>query len=1046
MQSIQWRRNAISAAVSAAICATAVAPAFAADETLEEVIVTGIRASLQQSMDIKRTSIGVVDAITAEDMGKFPDTNLAESLQRITGVSIDRNNGEGKNVTVRGFGAGFNLVTLNGRQLPAASVGTITGNADNSGSQGTSRSFDFSVLASEGVSGVQVYKTGNAAVPTGGIGATINISTLKPLEAGNRASIGVKADHEAGGDTSITPELSGLWSWVNSSKTWGVSAFGSYQDRSFGSRSTNVSNFWFASYAHTGPFANAVVDNEPAVGTLIATPANLGLNDAHIRRKRTNGMLTVQFAPDENTTFTADAMYTQNKLQSNNVVPGLWFNQNFSYVQFDGSNVVDTPTKMVESLFAPNQRGKDYFFASFDDATKDTMSAFGLNLKHKMGDWTIEGDLATADSKSGGDGPRGYNSWRMNLAAAGAGWQAVNYGGGVPQATVGVTENGPSGSTNNNVLDAPDLSTETARTVLSTQETKTHQFNLSGTWDNHDGIVAKLGLGEVRTTMDQFHSETQDYLGGWGVGCVHLPNGDCASDIPAAAQALIRQFNATNDFKYLNVNAGYPNAVGVAPAGYYLTPVGREAFQIPVYQFLQAMNGYVPYDANGVALQPPFDVNNLNQVAYDDNSISENVTSLYGQVKIDGEVAGHKTQTVAGLRYEKTTVLSTTRQKIPDHITWQSDNDFATVLAPTVSPISESNSYSNVLPNLDFAIDLTHSLKARASVSKTIARAQYDRMFLKTQTGTPPTPGLLGGTANASRGSARLAPLESTNFDFSLEWYYGDSDYASIGYFMKDVNNFLGTQVVKSPLFNLRDVSSGPLAQQAAAELTSRGFLVNEPNLFTMAAILANPQAFPGGANDYIDPTQNGGAAQQFAVLQAYDLNPTSADPLYQFNVALPVNNRTAKLHGVEVAWQHFFGHSGFGFQANATFVGGDVHYNLAADPSVDQFALEGLSNSANLVLIYEKHGLSSRVAYNWRDSFLAATTYLGNQGKPGFVAPHKQLDLNVTYNFNDHFSVGLDGVNLTHEGMVMYSRTKNMQWLNAESDPRYMLMANYKF
>ena len=112
MKSVKWQRNAISAAVSAALCATVVAPAFAADETLEEVIVTGIRASLQQSMDLKRNATGVVDAITAEDMGKFPDTNLAESLQRITGVSIDRNNGEGKQVTVRGFGGGFNLVTL----------------------------------------------------------------------------------------------------------------------------------------------------------------------------------------------------------------------------------------------------------------------------------------------------------------------------------------------------------------------------------------------------------------------------------------------------------------------------------------------------------------------------------------------------------------------------------------------------------------------------------------------------------------------------------------------------------------------------------------------------------------------------------------------------------------------------------------------------------------------------------------------------------------------------------------------------------------------
>src|SRR5262245_42668090 len=188
MQSGKWQRNAVSAAVSAALCSMVIAPAFAADEELDEVVVTGIRGSLQASMDIKKNATGVVDAISAEDIGKFPDTNLAESLQRVTGVSIDRVNGEGSQVTVRGFGPNFNLVTLNGRQLPAASVATITGNPTSAGSQGNSRSFDFSTLAAEGVSGLEVYKTGNAAQPSGGMGATINIKTIKPLDAGNKLS------------------------------------------------------------------------------------------------------------------------------------------------------------------------------------------------------------------------------------------------------------------------------------------------------------------------------------------------------------------------------------------------------------------------------------------------------------------------------------------------------------------------------------------------------------------------------------------------------------------------------------------------------------------------------------------------------------------------------------------------------------------------------------------------------------------------------------------------------------------------------------------
>ncbi|RYD19379.1 MAG: TonB-dependent receptor, partial [Lysobacteraceae bacterium] len=144
------------------------------------MVVTGVRASLNRAIDIKRSSAGVVDAISAEDIGKFPDTNLAESLQRITGVSISRSNGEGSQVAVRGFSGGFNLVTLNGRQLASTSIDLSTGNAF---ATGTGRSFDFQNLASEGVSTLEVYKTGRANIPSGGIGAAINVVTRRPLDS-----------------------------------------------------------------------------------------------------------------------------------------------------------------------------------------------------------------------------------------------------------------------------------------------------------------------------------------------------------------------------------------------------------------------------------------------------------------------------------------------------------------------------------------------------------------------------------------------------------------------------------------------------------------------------------------------------------------------------------------------------------------------------------------------------------------------------------------------------------------------------------------------
>jgi TonB-dependent receptor len=143
----KFKLSLVAKSVTLLLGTAVVMPTYA-----QEIIeVRGIRSSMQESMSVKRESVGVVDAISAEDIGKFPDTNLAESLQRITGVSISRNNGEGAEVTVRGFGGDKNMITLNGRVMPAADAFA--------NGQGTSRAFNFANLASESVRSVEVYKT-----------------------------------------------------------------------------------------------------------------------------------------------------------------------------------------------------------------------------------------------------------------------------------------------------------------------------------------------------------------------------------------------------------------------------------------------------------------------------------------------------------------------------------------------------------------------------------------------------------------------------------------------------------------------------------------------------------------------------------------------------------------------------------------------------------------------------------------------------------------------------------------------------------------------
>ncbi|RYD25461.1 MAG: TonB-dependent receptor, partial [Lysobacteraceae bacterium] len=196
---------------------TAAEPGQDAPAPGEDIVVTGIRSSLANSARVKRDAQQIVDSISAEDVGKFPDSNIAESLQRITGVAIDRSGGEGQFITVRGLGPEFNTVLVNGRVMAT----------DNPG-----REFSFDVLSSNMIQRTDVFKSNVPELQEGGIGATVNIITARPLSGRSgfhfAASAGAIYDtlrKKAGPDTSATA------SWTNPDKTFGVVLSGSYTNR-----------------------------------------------------------------------------------------------------------------------------------------------------------------------------------------------------------------------------------------------------------------------------------------------------------------------------------------------------------------------------------------------------------------------------------------------------------------------------------------------------------------------------------------------------------------------------------------------------------------------------------------------------------------------------------------------------------------------------------------------------------------------------------------------------------------------------------------------
>ncbi len=1027
-----FRRSKLSVAILAAAGTLAAGQVFAdSSSTLEEVVVTGIRGSLERAMDTKRDASGVVDAISAEDMGKFPDTNLAESLQRISGVSINRVNGEGSEVTVRGFGGGFNLVTLNGRQMPSANVGTITGNPLDQGASGSSRSFDFSNLASEGVRGLQVYKTGRASVATGGVGATINVETIRPLETdGTQISVGVKAVKDTSGDD-VTPEVSGLYSWSNDDSTFGVSLFGSFQERDSGSRHASVEEFglrtWDSSdpsnLSNLGIVEGATIINTPNDGQLVYRPTNLGLGFNEDNRERTNGLLTVQFAPNDSMTFTADAAYAENVQDSSSLIDGVWFNGTVDYVEYDGNPVVAAPVIFAEDVSG----GKDFFFQNLAMGTKDTLESLGLNLDWNVSDkLNLRFDAASSEAKSGGNGPQGNNVLRMNVAGGNAGWQAVDFGQEIPQGIVSVDDSVK--GNDNGIFDLADLGSQVTQFAKSDQVAELDQFNFDGSFAASDSIEVDFGMGYMSSEMRQTRQSGSSALGGWGV--------DAPGDIP---EGLIEQVSSLGEFDY--------QGTGVAGVS---QPAGESA---PIALGSVSWTGDPLTILNAMAPIYGLDPDNMPINSTADNRVKEDTISFYGQIKMDGEVGGLPLNVVSGLRWEETDVTSTSQQAVPNAFIWESNNDFSFTLGDTVDSLSEDYTYSVLLPSLDISIDVTDNLKARASFSKTLARPGYSDMYTATSVEAPSRITHLGDQPSASQGNASLDPLESNNFDLSVEYYYGEANYFSVGFFQKNVSNFVGVQQADESLFGLRDAtaSNSTFLAQAISQLSSIGVAESEDALFSMTAILQNMSDFTetSGAAAYQAAEGAASSTQAFheAIFSEYDVTPVGTDPLIAFAVKSPTNSKTAEIYGFEVASQHFFGETGFGYQFNYTTVEGDIGYENGSDPSEDQFALPGLSDTLNLVGIYEKDGLSARLAYNWRDAFLSQVNRsVGSTRNPEYTDSVEQLDLNVSYELDSGVTLSLDAINLTGEGQRKYGRNDNATFFVQELDPRYVFSARYTF
>ena len=1025
-------------------------------EPLEEVVVTGLRASLEASMDIKRTAVGVVDAITAEDMGKFPDTNLAESLQRITGISIDRRNGEGAQVTARGFGPQFNLVTLNGRQIPGADGfgnGEITIGGQGSGT----RSFNFAQLASEAITGVEVYKTSRADLASGGIGATVNIKTARPFDnPGTILNVGAKGvyDESAPFETEITPEISGIFSMTNDANTWGVGLSASYQKRHGGSIqfTENAWNIqaWDGTSGALRP--DAVVKNPPKIGQLYGMPNDSRYAFSDFERERINAQGVVQFAPSDAVTLTLDYTFAGNDITEDRGEQTIWLQRNgsFTNLTFDTGQEVATPVFLRDIV-----GGKDFGFEQQHNEQRNKLNSIGFNAAWRVTDnFTLGLDAHDSKTKSEPNDPtvKGASATFFSFAGTncvasdcpGAFAQEFTFNNSLPimartfYPTLNDAVLGTNG-TKNADFTASELGSQMLRVWSFEQETEVKEGRLDGALEFDNGRF-QFGIDTRSTEMNRKNGYGEAVLGNWSAAD--------ATVVPGMTSQL-RPFSMTglfNDFSTAGAAGGAwrGNADQLARWGLgFTSPVDGRTYHWNTDNTTTANNC--------LCADPALD---------DNNTIKEDVNSVYMQVAMKGELGKFPTNLLVGVRYEETDVTSTARTLVPNKpggMVWTANNDFTIGRSTTIQPVTEKTSYNHVLPSIDFDVALTDEVKARMSYSKTIARANYGDLYagatVRGATGSvlidPST------QASADAQNPALVPLESDNLDFSVEYYFSDQGYVSAGFWEKRVDNFIGTTVIQQNLFGITDPTSGPDAQSALAFLESAqcvtqvtaagqdvnaGCSGNDTSLFTALSMLRHPTE-TGGLGAY-----NGSSAQILDMENRFDNTGEADDPLYIFAVRRPVNQEKAKIHGWELGGQYFFGDTGFGLQANYTIVNGDVGFNNNAPPGTTQFALLGLSDTANAILMYEKYGITARLAYNWRDEFLAATNQNGSNTNPYYVEAYDQIDLSVGYDFNDSLSLQVEAVNLTGEDVRWHARSEKQVVRVEDQQPRYAVGVRYKF
>ena len=777
-------RSILGGVSSAAMCTPLFAQTAPAGSTppsgdeLQEVVVTGIRASLQKSMDIKMQAIGVVDAISSEDIGQFPDANIGDAIARIPGVTVNRGSlnyssaagaptatGATQGINVRGFGGSFNEVLLEGR--PIAS--------------GNGQTFDFGDFSAVYVSEVDVHKTPDMALSTGTIGGTINVKFPNPLDQpGAHAQIfGQENLYQL--DGGARPGFGALVSDTFADGKFGILVDFDYLDSHITNHHQDIVG-WKGTHLACSTFAvNPTGSGCATVGTgatgTSATaswyPQDMAMYLENIDSRRKDGRVAVQWHPTDAVLVTLDDNYSSDDEHDSRWQRSTWFGS------FPGATQDANGTLTSFNTTGPTD------FNAFVADTYIVTNTPGINVKWTATDnWSAELDADQSVSKYNPND--GYTDIDSDV---GYGGTTNNYTGGLvlnPNGNVLPywSAYGPNSvaagssavaAANSNGLNPFIIGSHVLPIQSQQNSDKINNAKLMGTWKT-DATKVNFGMQFVDDEWNT--SETDTFTNNyWQLWSGYGP----------ASGNTVGQALPAGLFTAVSITPWMPgfSGAGNLPS----TLLKYNTYSVLSYLIKQPINGPTPpatsFNYNGypaytggvpVGVLLPSSAQHVDRKNY-----SPFVTATQ-----DVKLGDMKLVIDAGLRYQRTDETIAGISAPLTAVVWQGASDptdyaFATG-GNTWTTVNQS--YHYFLPSLDLNLLVTPQVKVRLDLSRTeVAPPNYQLIPNTSYSGRV---NALAATGN----NPALLPYLSNNFDLGAEWYYGANSYVSLDGFLKHVTNF----------------------------------------------------------------------------------------------------------------------------------------------------------------------------------------------------------------------------------------------------------------